>query len=183
MREIVNKKGRKMKEENNIQDKTNNKKTKKEYILLVTIILGIIIIDQILKIIVITKGEIQIIPKLLKFSLTENTSPAYGIGSNSTIMYVITNVVILSVIFKFVTNQNQYVDTKFKIFLSFIFAGGISNINDKVFRGYVVEFFDFSQFIKFPIFNLADIFTIIGWVCIAGIFAKFTVKEWRNSKK
>lgn len=182
MREIVNKKGRKMEEENNIQYKTNNKKTKKEYILLVTIIL-IIIIDQILKIIVRTKGEVQIIPNLLKFSLTENTSPAYGIGSNSTIMYVITNVIILSVIFKFVTTQNQYVDTKFKIFLSFIFAGGISNIIDKVFRGYVVEFIDFSQIVNFPIFNIADIFTVIGWVCIAGIFAKFTVKEWRNVKR
>lgn len=172
-----------MEEENELQHKTNNKKTKKEYILLVTIILGIIIIDQILKIIVKNKGEIQIIPNLLNFSLKENTSPAYGIGSSSTIMYVITNVVILSVIFKFVTTQNQYVDTKFKIFLSFIFAGGISNIIDKVFRGYVVEFIDFNQFVSFPIFNVADIFTIIGWVCIAGIFAKFTVKEWRNGKK
>lgn len=172
-----------MEDDNNLNSQTNVKKTKKEYIILILIILTIVIIDQISKILVLNRNEIQLIPNILKFSVTQNTSAAYGIGSNSTIMYVLTNLVILSVIFKFVTTQNQYIDTKFKIFLSFIFAGGISNIIDKVFRGYVVEFIDFNQLLSFPIFNIADIFTIIGWVSIAGIFAKFTVNEWRREKK
>ena len=115
------------------------------------------------------------------FKVSQNTEPAYGIGSNSTLMYVATNLVILSVIFKFITTQNQFVDKKLKIFLSFILAGGIANVIDRVINGYVTEFIDFGQ-VGLPILNIADIFVIIGWMSVAAIFASFTVKEWRSKK-
>lgn len=170
--------------ENEKRLSTKNKKgVKKEYIILLIIVIAIVIIDQISKIYISQINEIEIIPNILKFSMIQNTKPAYGIGSGSTIMYILTNLVILSVIFKFVTTQNDYVDMKLKIFLTFIFAGGVSNVIDRIFRGYVVEFIDFNQLINFPIFNIADLFTIIGWVCTAAIFAVFTVNEWRKDKK
>ena len=160
-----------------------NIKVRKEYILLSIIVVAIVILDQILKVFVLGKGELQIIPNVLKFSITENTSAAYGIGSNSTIMYVLTNIIILGIIFKFVTTQNAYVDKKMKIFLSFIFAGGISNVIDRISRGYVVEFINFKDLVNLPVLNIADVFTIIGWVAVAAIFAAFTVNEWRKNKK
>ena len=158
------------------------KKLTKENILLISIVAMIILMDQALKIWVQNVGEMNIISGVLNFKISENHSAAYGIGSNSAIMYVLTNIVILGVIFKFITTQNEFVDKKLKIFLSFILAGGISNVIDKVFRGYVTEFIDFGQVINLPIFNVADIFILIGWVAIAAIFATFTVKEWRNKK-
>ena len=158
------------------------KKLSKDTILLVTIIVFIILIDQSLKIWVQNAGEISIISEILKFKVSQNTSAAYGVGSNSTIMYVATNIVILGVIFKFMATQNEFVDRKLKIFLSFILAGGISNVIDKVIRGYVTEFIDFGQVVNLPIFNIADLLVLIGWVAIAAIFASFTVKEWRSKK-
>ena len=97
-------------------------------------------------------------------------------------MYVVTNFIILSVIFKFITAQNEYVDNKLKFFLTLILAGGISNVIDRLIRGYVVEFIDFTPSLPLPIFNFADICTVIGWVSVAAIFAVFTVKEWRSNK-
>lgn len=170
-------------EESLVTKQPKDKKIKKEYILLIIIVLLIIVFDQATKIYIVNKEEMQIIPNILKFAVTQNTKPAYGIGSNSTVMYVLTNAIILSVIFKFVTTQNEYVDRKLKIFLSFIFAGGISNVIDRIFRGYVIEFIDFNQLLSSPILNIADIFTIIGWVSIVAIFAVFTVNEWRKNKK
>lgn len=158
------------------------KKLNKEAILLISIVVIIVLIDQVLKIWVQNVGEINIIPKILSFKITQNTSAAYGIGSNSTMMYVLTNLVILGVIFKFITTQNEFIDRKLKVFLSFILAGGISNVIDKIIRGYVIEFIDFKQVINLPVFNLADLFVLIGWVSIAAIFASFTVKEWRSKK-
>lgn len=101
-------------------------------------------------------------------------------GSNSTIMYVATNLVILGVIFKFMTTQNQFVDRKFKVFLSFILAGGISNTIERMARGYVTGLIDFGH--NLPIVNVADIFVILGWISVAATFAVFTVKEWRSKK-
>lgn len=162
-----------------------NKKNKisKEMIILIAIVIILIIIDQGMKFWIHTVGEIQIIQGVLNLKVSQNTSAAYGIGSNSTVMYVLTNIVILGVIIKFITTQNQFVDTKLKIFLSFILAGGISNVIDRVARGYVTEFIDFKQVINLPILNIADICIIIGWVAIAAIFASFTVREWRSKKE
>lgn len=158
------------------------KKLTKESILLISIVVVIVLIDQVLKFWIQSVGEISIISGVLNFKVSENNSAAYGIGSNSTIMYLLTNVIILGVIFKFITTQNEFVDQKLKIFLSFIIAGGISNVIDKVLRGYVTEFVDFGQVVNLPVFNIADLFVIIGWVSVAAIFASFTVKEWRGKK-
>lgn len=157
-----------------------HKKLKKEDVLLISIVAIIILIDQILKIWMQNVEEVNIIPEILNFKVTQNADAAYGIGSNSTIMYVLTNLVILGVIFKFITTQSEFVDKKMKIFLSFIFAGGVSNVIDKIIRGYVTEFIDFKQIINIPVFNIADLFILIGWVAMAAIFASFTVKEWRG---
>ena len=165
-----------------VNKKLKHEKIEKEKILLLIVVLFIIIIDQGIKLYVTKIQEIQVIPNILKFSVMQNTKPAYGIGSGSTFMYVLTNLVVLSVIFKFITTQNEYVDIKLKIFLCFILAGGISNIIDRLIRGYVVEFIDFTQIINLPVFNIADLFTLVGWVSIAAIFAVFTINEWRDKK-
>ena len=159
-----------------------DKKLTKESILLISIVVVIVLIDQVLKFWIQSVGEISIISGILNFKVSENNSAAYGIGSNSTMMYVLTNVIILGVIFKFITTQNEFVDKKLKIFLSFIIAGGISNVIDRLLRGYVTEFIDFGQVANLPVFNMADLFVIIGWVAIAAIFASFTVKERRSKK-
>ena len=171
-----------MQEKALIKKNINNKKMNRDKMLLIIIVITIVAIDQISKIIILNQEELSIIPGILKLKVTQNTDGAYGIGSNSTIMYILTNLVILGIIFKFITTQNEYVDTKFKIFLSFILGGGISNVLDRIFHGYVVEFIDFKQFINIPIFNIADLFVIIGWVSVAAIFAWFTVNEWRKKE-
>jgi len=170
------------KEQKAIIKSNRNSKVKKEYLILALIVIIIVLIDQISKIYALNKGETTIISGMLKFNITQNTGAAYGIGSNSTMMYIITNFIILSVIFKFITTQNEFIDNNLKIFLSFIFAGGIANVIDRIFRGYVVEFIDFRELINLPVLNIADIAVIIGWVSVAAIFASFTVKEWRISK-
>lgn len=158
------------------------KKLNKEMMLLITIVVMIIGIDQAFKIWMQSMEQVNVISGVLNFKMTQNTSAAYGIGSNSTAMYLATNVVILGIICKFIMTQNEFVDRKLKIFLSFILAGGLSNVIDRLMRGYVTEFIDFGQVIGLPIFNIADIFVLIGWVAVVAIFASFTVKEWRGKK-
>lgn len=169
-----------MEEKEDLVKKSGKKKINKIDIILIIIVLIIIIVDQITKFYMFKIEPIDVIQNVLKFNVVHNEKAAYGIGSNSTFMYIITNLIILGIIFKFITTQNEYVDTKLKIFLSFIMAGGISNVIDRIIRGYVVEFIDFTPCINIPIFNVADIFTILGWVLVVAVFTYFTVTEWRK---
>lgn len=119
----------------------------------------------------------------MKFSVVENIHGNYGVNSDSTVIYIITNLIIIMIAFKFMTNENQFVDKKMRILLALIIAGGISNSLDRLFRGYVVEFIDFTDLIKLPIFNLADIYGLFGWILIVAIFANFTAKEIKDRNK
>ena len=149
--------------------KKAEKEDKKEYKLIIIISIVIILIDQIIKAIVLNLGTITIIPGVLQFKVQDNM--------NSTSMSIITSLIAILIIFRFVMSRNSYIDRKIKIFLTFALAGGISNTFDKVVRGYLVEFIDFTPSILLPILNIADIFIMIGWIGFAWIFAVFTVKE------
>lgn len=155
-------------------------KTKKEFKIIVLLIIILVLIDQLLKFIILKVGNQNLIDGILNFNISKNTNGTYGVGSNSTITYIITNLVIIVIAFKFITSQNQFVDNKIKLFLILIISGGISNTIDRIFRGYVVEF---MQIMKLPIFNLADIYIVIGWIAMIATFASFTAKEIKNRKK
>jgi len=174
------------KEEQAPENRNKSKKKKieinKKDITLIIIVITIILIDQITKIVIKSMGETSVISGILTFRINENTNGAYGIGASSSFMYVITNLVILSVILKFIMTQNEYVDKKIKIILSFILAGGISNVIDRIFRGYVLEFIDFKDKINIPVFNIADIFILLGWTAFVVIFISFIIKEWKKRK-
>ena len=157
------------------------KKIKKQYIILSIIVFTIILIDQLIKIYVSNVNQSTIIPNILELSFNKNTNSDYGMPQNSLVMNIIANLIIIAIIIKFITTQNDYIDQKFKIFLSFILAGGISNLIDRIFRGYVLEYINITA-INIPKFNIADIFVIIGWISVAAIFASFTVKELRQNK-
>lgn len=157
-------------------------KIKKENKIILLSILLLLIIDQILKFLALKNNNLVLINGILKIGIYQNENGTYGVNNNSTIMYVLTNLIIIAVAFKFITTQNQFVDRKTKIFLSLVITGGISNTIDRVFRGYVVEFIDFTDFIKLPIFNVADIYILIGWISMVAIFAAFTVKEIKSRK-
>ena len=141
--------------------KEKKKKINKFDIAIIIIIITIIVIDQISKIIV------------------QNT---YSIGtdSNSEMMYIVTNLIIIVLITRFMLSQNQFVDKILKVFLSFIVAGGISNLIDRIARGYVLEWINISRIEWLPMFNIADIFVLVGWILVVGKFTYFTAKELRR---
>ena len=144
-------------------------KIKKEYRLILISIIILVLIDQLLKFIILKVGN----------PIYQNTNGTYGVDSNSTFTYVVTNLIVVLIAFKFATSQNQFVDKKIKVFLILIISGGVSNTIDRIFRGFVVEFIKIG---KLPVFNLADIFILIGWVSMAAVFAAFTTNEIKERK-
>lgn len=154
-------------------------KIKKDYKLIVIPIIILVLIDQLLKFFILKVGNQNLIGEFLNLRISQNINGTYGIGSNSTLIYIITNLVVIVIAFKFITSQNQFIDKKIKIFLIFIISGGISNTIDRICRGYIVEFIQIG---KLPIFNLADVFILVGWVLMVAIFAAFTAREIKERK-
>lgn len=133
-------------------------------------IICIICIDQIVKLTVVNNlynSSMTILKGILDFTYIENTGGAYGIGNGNIVMFIIINVIIIALITKFVISNKKEIDRYTLVSLGLIIAGGASNLIDRIFRGFVVDYIDFSPLIKFPVFNIADICIVVGALMIA----------------
>ena len=157
--------------------KEEKKKLKKLYIILAIIIFLIIFIDQLSKVLIVNYGEITLIEDKIVLKQVEISNDMYNETSRG--MTILTNLIIVGIIFGIIKSDNQFITKKTKILLSFAFAGGVSNIIDRLFRGSVLEFISIGNF---PVFNIADVCIFIGWVSFVAIFTSFSAKELSKKK-
>lgn len=128
-----------------------------------------LLIDQIVKYIVVASNcDITIIPKYFNLIYVQNTGGVYGIFENNNIAFCIVSAIVLMILF--IYSKNITKDNKLKqVLWQLILAGGVSNLIDRIFRGFVV---DFVQMIGFGVFNLSDACIVISAVIIIFIELK-----------
>ena len=154
---------------------------KKIHYIIIILFVILLSLDQITKIVFINKN-IDIIPNILKLTYTENTGGAFGVGNGNILTFIFTNIIVLGIIVKFMITQKDNLDNITYIILTIILSGGVGNFIDRIFRGHVIDFIDITEIINFPKFNLADIYIVCGWIILAFIFAKNTVKIRKEVK-
>jgi|SRR3989344_3550152 len=91
------------------------------------------------------------------FGSVKNYGAAFGILQGYTTFLIIMSLAIIAICFYY------YKYKELKLGLSFILAGAISNLIDRIFLGYVRDFIDLKFF---PVFNLADSFNVIGVILL-----------------
>lgn len=72
--------------------------------------------DQLVKIFVIDKlykSSIIIFDNLLNLTYVENTGGAFGIGSNSTIMFIIVNIIVITLLAKFIISKANEINFRY----------------------------------------------------------------------
>lgn len=143
----------------------------------------IIILDQLIKGLIISKlynNTIVLIPKILNLTYVENTGAAFGIGSSSTAMFIIVNAIIIGLIIYFIHSKKGEISKITLFALHLILAGGIGNLIDRIFKGFVVDYIDINPIFKFPVFNLADICITIGYTIIVIYLITNIIEERRK---
>ncbi len=120
------------------------------------------------------------------FSLTHIRNDGAGwsiLGGQTVFLVAFTSIVMLGIIVYMIIKRKSICKIEY-ICLSLIVAGGIGNLIDRIrmlidteFSG-VVDYIVFD-FIKFPVFNFADICVVLGGI---GICVYYIVDEIRNAK-
>ena len=157
--------------------KEEKKKLKKLYLVLAIMIFIIIFIDQLSKVLVVHYGKITLVADKILLKPAETQNSMYDETSRG--VTILTNLVIVGIIFGIIKSDNQFITKKIKILLGLAFAGGVSNIIDRLCRGSVVEFIHIGNF---PAFNIADVCILIGWISFVAMFASFSAKELSKKK-
>jgi len=137
------------------------------------IALIVIIIDQYTKALAVGKlanGSVPVINNVFHLTYVENTGAAFGIMQNRNIVFIILMVLILLAII-FALYKYKPRQKLIHICAGLIMGGAIGNLIDRIFRGFVVDFFDF-RLINYPVFNIADSCVVISSIifCIYILF-------------
>jgi signal peptidase II len=114
--------------------------------------------------------------RIIDITYCENTGAAFSIFSGKKIFLIgLTGLLMVFCLWYWLKIKD-----KRQIFsLTLIIAGGIGNLIDRIFRGYVVDFFEVKPF-TFGIFNVADCFVVVG-VCLFVLFTIIDeVREFKN---
>lgn len=149
-------------------------------LLAILVCIGLIVIDQVSKFLAIVKlapiENITVIPGILDFTFVKNYGAAFGILQGQRWFFVIITIVILGgilVAFWKLPKQREFDYVRWTLLV--LAAGAVGNLIDRFFRGYVVDFFEFT-FISYPVFNVADIYVVVGTAILAFLLI-FIVKD------
>lgn len=147
---------------------------------IIIIVFILIAIDQITKYIAVNNlkplGSISIIDKILSFTFVENRGAAFGIFQGKTLLLsIITICILIAIIYLYSQLPKTKVYRCIRFCLVLIASGAVGNLIDRLLRGYVIDFFH-ATFINFPVFNVADIYVVVGAILMA-IIVIFFIKE------
>ena len=142
--------------------------------------------DQITKYLVYTHiplhGQVDFLPGFLGLTYVKNTGAAFSSFQGMQWLFaVIFAVFTIAVIWEYRKKAMPF--TTFERWcIVAIYGGGLGNMIDRVRFGYVVDMIE-TQFMKFPVFNVADCFITCGCIALIGHLALFNKNFWKEEKK
>ncbi|HIZ55090.1 MAG TPA: signal peptidase II [Firmicutes bacterium] len=142
-------------------------------------------IDQLIKVWILHAIALEptrsVIPHVLNFTYVENRGAAFGIFYEQKWFLIGLTGFMLAILIYLVASKR--VKNKVPIVcLALISGGGIGNLIDRIFRGYVIDYIDlqFWPLDQFAVFNFADCLVVCGalWLmCYVLIVEPMTAKR------
>ena len=124
---------------------------------------------------------VPVIKNLFGLYYSTNTGGAWSmLEDNPKILYTVSLILLLGVIVYLFFAKFEGIIPNVSITL--IIGGGAGNMIDRLFRGEVVDYIQ-TLFVDFPIYNLADIFIVVGCFMFIGYLIYDIIREEKQKKK
>lgn len=132
------------------------------YIVLLLSLL-VVAVDYVIKLLVINNlkpvGTIDVIPNVFQLKYVENRGAAFGMLSNARWIFIVFTIVIIIALI-YIMIRKKITSKLFNVAAILIIGGGIGNLIDRIFYGYVVDYLSVSFFP--PVCNFADYCITVG---------------------
>ena len=127
-------------------------------------------------------GRVDFWPGVLSWTYTQNTGAAWSMLEGQRwlfiLIFAVLTVLLLLEYFKFPMSFTTFE----RWLIAAIYAGGLGNIIDRVRLGYVVDMIR-TDFMNFPVFNVADCFITCGCIGLMVHLIFFNKQFWKEEKK
>lgn len=152
--------------------------------LLVIILSAVIVgIDQLIKYFVFNFlkpiGSVDVIPGLFSLDYVENKGAAFGMMANMRWVFIVFTIVVIAIIL-YVVFKKKITNKLFIASAILLIGGGIGNLIDRIFLGFVIDYLSISFFP--PVCNFADYCITIGTVLLL-VYLLFFSDYFKSNKK
>lgn len=137
-------------------------------------------LDQLVKLLVRRSiplgGHVDFIPHVLGLSHIHNTGAAFSMLTGARWFFVVlTTAFVIFALWVLLAKKLTHPLGRWTLVL--IVAGAMGNLIDRAVSGYVVDMFE-TLFMNFPIFNVADIFVVVGGIGFC-VYYGFLHDKWK----
>ncbi len=156
------------------------------YLAMGIFILVIVALDQISKYATVTSiamgGRMEAIPGLFHFTYVRNTGAAFSTLQGQRWLFIVIYALFL-LFFLWMILKKPLPFTKLEYWaMAAILGGGLGNLIDRIRLGYVVDMIC-TDFITFPVFNVADCFVTCGAILLFIHLIFWNKAFWKEEKK
>lgn len=125
------------------------------------------------------KPNFDMLGDFFRIHYLENTGTIFGLLENSNFVFMVLAIVLCFIIAIYMKLKVPKRSFKEKCFM-IILTGGIGNLIDRVFRGFVVDFISLKYV---GVFNFADMYIVIGAILLVIFELREIWKDGEASKK
>ena len=156
-----------------------------QYLLMLLAVAGITAVDQITKFLVVQNiplyGQVPAVPGLFHLTYVQNTGAAFSALQGMQWLFVLIFVLFAAgIVWEFSKNKLGFSAFERWCIIA-VFAGGLGNMIDRLRLGYVVDMIE-VEFIRFPVFNVADCFITCGCILLLAHLFFFNREFWKDEK-
>ena len=147
---------------------------------------GIVVLDQYTKYLTVEKialhGHVDFIPGLLSFTYVRNTGAAFSSFEGQQWLFALIFALFTAgVVYEYFKKPMGF--SAFERWcIAAVYGGGLGNMIDRLRLGYVVDMIK-TEFMDFPVFNVADCFITCGCILLLGHLFFFNREFWKDEKK
>ena len=156
-----------------------------QYILMALMALGITVADQVTKYMTVDNiplfGKVDVLDGLFHLTYVQNTGAAFSSFEGMMWLFaLIFGLFTAAIVWEFWKKAMNFTNFERWCIVA-IWAGGLGNMIDRLRLGYVVDMV-YLDFIRFPVFNVADIFITCGCFILLVHLIFFNRDFWKDEK-
>ena len=157
-----------------------------QFVFYVIFVGAVVLADQFTKALVVANiplgGHVAVLPGFLDFTYVRNTGAAFSSFEGMQWLFALIFLVFtLGIFYEYFRKRMPFSNFE-RWMIAAIYAGGLGNMIDRLRLGYVVDMIE-TQFMEFPVFNVADCFITCGCIALFVSLGFFNKEFWKEEKK
>ena len=147
---------------------------------------GIVAVDQITKFLTVAHiglyQHVEMLPGVLGLTYVQNTGAAFSSCGGMQWLFAVIFLIFTGLILWEYFKKRQPFTRLERWCIAAIYGGGLGNMIDRLRYGYVVDMIK-TEFMEFPVFNVADCFITCGCIMLLVHLVFFNKAFWKDGKK